>query len=374
VASYFSSDLVRTRGGKILSMTENAKDVFCIETRSVLEAIILESKYIKELKPFFNTREKDDKSYSYVVFTKEEFPRVLIMRGREIEKREDINILKKFGPFISKSELLEIMKFLRKLFPYRDKCKMGEKRGCFNFQIGLCPGTCIGIISKKDYMKNIKSIEEILKGKIDNLLKSLKKEMNSLAKKKEFEKALEIRNKINAFSYIKDIHLIKNEQGEQKEEDFRVESYDVSHISGKNRVGVMCVVEDGEVKKSEYKKFKLVEGKNDDLAGLAEILERRFKHKEWMYPNLIVIDGGRTHLNFAKKVLEHILSKEEASRIILTSLVKDEKHRAREILYTDNVDKLKKENYNKSIILANSEAHRFAISFHKFLRNKIKSK
>jgi excinuclease ABC subunit C len=373
VASYFASDLISTRGTKISGMIENAKDIFYIETTSVLEAILLESKYIKELKPFFNTREKDDKSYSFVVFTKEDFPRVLIMREREIEKKQDLKILKKFGPFVSKSELLEIMKFIRKLFPFRDKCKIGEKRGCFNFQIHLCPGTCVGRVSKVKYKKILKQIEKILSGNIKSLTRDLDKQMKSLAKRHNFEEAAEVRNKINSLLYVKDISLIKNEENNQIKDGLRIESYDVSHMSGANRVGVMVVLEGGELEKHKYKKFKLKERKNDDLAGLQEILERRFKHKEWKYPDLIVIDGGDTHLSKAKEILKSILTKEEFESILLVSVVKDNKHKAREILYSKNVDKSKKENYNESIILANAEAHRFAISYHKLLRNKIKS-
>lgn len=281
VVSYFSKDLIKTRGSKIISMIENAKDIFYIETNSVLEAIILESKYIKEFSPFFNTKEKDDKSYSYIVFTDEKYPRVLIMRGREIEKKTELKILKKFGPFVSKAELLEIMKFIRKIFPYRDKCKLNEKRACFNYQINLCPGACIGTISEKDYDKNLKNIENILTGNIEKLLKALEKDMKTLAKEEKFEEASKIRDKINAFQYIKDINFIKNNKIENGDmNNIRIESYDVSHISGKNRVGVMIVVEDGEFKKNEYKKFKLKENINDDIVGLLEMLERRFKHKE----------------------------------------------------------------------------------------------
>lgn len=374
VSSYFSNDLINTRGVKLLSMVENAKDIFYIETKSVLEAILLESKYIKELKPFFNTKEKDDKSYSYVVITKEEFPRVLIMRGREIEKDKTLNIQKKIGPFISKGELVEIMKFIRKIFPYRDKCKIQEKKPCFNYQLGLCPGTCIGLINKKDYNKNIQNIIKILDGKISTLIKNLEKEMNTLARENNFESAASIRDKIKAFNYIKDIHLIKKDRIDEnnRETELRIESYDVSHISGGSRVGVMVVIENGEFRKSEYKKFKLKEGKNDDLAGISEMLERRFAHKEWKYPNILVIDGGKTHLNYVYKFLKSVISEKELESISLFSVVKNDRHKAREVLSFSDVDKSKKENYNKLIILANEETHRFAINYHKLLRNKIK--
>ena len=381
VSSYFREDLNTSRGIKLVSMIENAKDIFFIETQNVLEAIILETNLIKKYSPFFNTKEKDDKSYSYVIFTKEKYPRVLIMRGREIDKNKDLKILKRFGPFISKSELIEIMKTLRKIFPYRDKCKLNEKRGCFNFMLKLCPGVCVNKIVEKDYLKNLKALEKILQGKTKNLIQDLEKDMKNYAKKEYFEKAKEIRDKIFAIQYLNDISLIKDDRKREESErdnlktnqdiNFRIEAVDVSHNSGQNRVGVMVVLENFEIKKSEYKKFKLEENKNDDLLGLKEILERRFSHKEWQYPNILVIDGGKTHLNFAFKILANILSKNELESILLVSVVKDEKHKAREILYLKDVDNSKKTKYNKYILLANIEAHNFAIRYHKSLKNRI---
>ena len=384
VGSYFNNDLINTRGVKIQSMIENVKDIFFLKTNSLLEAIILEAKYIKEFQPYFNTKEKDDKSHSFVVFTNEEFPRVLIMRGREMEK---IKTLKSFGPFVSKAELISIMKIIRKIFPFRDKCDLPPKKilgreflninlkPCFNYQIGLCPGVCIGKISEKDYKKNLDAIEKILSGENKKLVESLEKEMKRSAKEKDFEKAKEARDKIFSLNHLKEISLIKNyEDDDQNTNFFRIEAYDVAHISGSNRVGVMVVVEDGEIKTSEYKKFKLRELVNDDLRGLQEILERRFAHKEWKFPNLIIIDGGKTHLKFAKNLLKNILSKNEFEGIKILSVVKDDKHRAREILFESAVEKLEKEKYHKLIILANSEAHRFAIAYHKLLRNKIEKR
>lgn len=384
VGSYFNNDLINTRGTKIQSMIENVKDIFFVKTNSVLEAIILEAKYIKEFQPYFNTKEKDDKSHSYVVFTKEEFPRVLIVRGREMDKYK---VLKSFGPFVSKAELIGIMKIIRKIFTFRDKCDLPPKiikgreffnmnlKPCFNYQIGLCPGVCIGKISEKDYEKNLNAIEKILNGENKKLIESLEKEMKKSAKEENFEKAKEVRDKIFSLNHLREISLIKNYTGDEEgTNSFRIEAYDVAHISGSNRVGVMVVVESGEIKTSEYKKFKLTEKVNDDLRGLAEILERRFAHKEWRFPNLIVIDGGKTHLKFAKNILKNILPKKEFEEIKILSVVKDDKHRAREILFESAVEKLEKEKHHKLIVLANSEAHRFAINYHKLLRNKIEKR
>ncbi len=372
VFSYFSSDLINTRGVRIQSMIENTKDIFYLKTDSVLEAIILESKYIKKFQPFFNVKEKDDKSYSYIIFTKEDFPKVLIKRGRELEK-ENISILKKFGPFVSKVELVEIMKLIRKTFPYRDKCKIGEKRGCFNYQLGLCPGVCIGKISKAEYAKTLKNIEKILLGNIKSLLKDLDSEMKVLAKKQNFEEAAKLRDSINALTYLKEINFIKNREVDINNSlnSLRIESYDVSHLSGKNRVGVMVVGKDKEFQKAEYKKFKIKEDKNDDIAGLLEILVRRFGHKEWSKPNLIVIDGGKTHLEYIYKNLKKLVSEKELKDIVFTSLVKDEKHKAKDWLFLKKKDENKYKDLKDFIIKLNEETHRFAIKYHKSLRDKL---
>lgn len=368
VNSYFSKDIIKTRGVRIQSMVENAKDIFYIETNSVLEAIILESKYIKEYNPFFNIKEKDDKSYAYVVFVEEKYPRVLIRRGRDLEKDKSLKFSKKFGPFISKVELLEVMRFIRRMFPYRDKCKLNEKRGCFNYQLGLCPGVCIGAISEKEYAKNLKNIESILNGEIKNLLKSLEKEMTIAAKVENFERAVKLRDKIDMFNSLKDIAFIKNNNNNNDLMEIeRIESYDVSHISGSNRVGVMVVGTNGEVDKTQYRKFKLVEGKNDDLAGLVEVLKRRFQHTEWPNPDIILIDGGKTHLEYIYRALESILDKKVLSKIKFYSVVKDAKHKAKEVLGLSPVDNLSLKNF---LIKLNEETHRFAITYHKALRNK----
>lgn len=384
VASYLNKDLINSRGLKIKSMVESAKDIFFVKTNSVLEAIVLEAKYIKEFQPYFNTKEKDDKSHSYVIFIKEDFPRVLIVRGREINNHK---FSKSFGPFVSKTELVEIMKIIRKIFPFRDKCNLPTKKTqvkeflnenfkpCFNYQIKLCPGVCIDKISEKDYKKNLEAIQKILNGENKKLIDILEIEMKKFAKQKYFEKAKDARDKIFSLNHLKDMSLIKNNPVENLDKNsFRIEAYDVSHISGTNRVGAMVVVEENESKKDEYRKFKLEEKINDDLAGMREILERRFSHKEWKYPDLIVIDGGHTHLKFAKNVLKNILAKNEFEKIKILSVVKDDKHKARDILFESAVEKLEKERHHRSIILANNEAHRFAISYHKLLKNKIKKR
>jgi excinuclease ABC subunit C len=134
----------------------------------------------------------------------------------------------------------------------------------------------------------------------------------------------------------------------------------VAHISGTSVVGVMTVAENGELKKSDYRKFKIKIQKNDDVAALGEVLERRLKHQEWPYPDLIVVDGGTPQLNTARVKLQ-----KSGVDIPVVAVVKDQNHKAREILGNYSHD------LKNSILLANSEAHRFAIKYHRALRSRL---
>src|SRR3989344_2037269 len=267
VKSYFARDILLTRSPLIKKMLEEADKVEFVQTDSVLQALILEANQIKKHQPDHNSREKDDKSYNYVLITKEDFPRVLVERGRNLSalSRE---ALAKWGPFPHAGELREALKIIRRIFPFRDnKCKLppagGRSKACFNAQIGLCPGPCGGWISKKDYRKIIRHITFFFEAKKSELIKSLEKEMKALAKQHKFEEAEKVKRQLFVLDHIQDIALIK--QGVESIEKgnlFRIEAYDIAHISGTNVVGVMTVVEDGSLNKSQYRKFKIRGVKN----------------------------------------------------------------------------------------------------------------
>ena len=286
------------------------------------------------------------------------------MRIRDYEKKfTKKETLAVYGPFASLSQLREAMKIIRKMFPYRDTCEEGSQKKCFNAQLKLCPGVCIGQISETDYKKNISNIRKLFEGKKTEIKASLEKDMKEYAKRQLFEKAGVVRNTLFALDHIKDISLIKEEEIVSfKNKSFRIEAYDVAHISGTSRVGVMVVLEGHQIEKGEYRKFKLEEHTNDDYEGLRQILARRLKHTEWRYPDLIVIDGGVAHKQTAEKVLASL-----GLLIPCVSVVKDERHKPKDILG----DKVHVDYHKKDILLANAEAHRSAITYLKTLRNKI---
>lgn len=375
VRSYFSKDINETRGAQIVLMIEQAQKIDWQVVDSVLEALLLEANLIKKWKPKYNTREKDDKSFNCVVITDEQFPRVLVVRKREIDF-DELRTNKKvggykiktiFGPFPSGGSLREAMKLIRKIFPFRDKCippKNGFSKPCFERQVGLCPGVCTGEISSVQYKRHINLLKLFFEGKKKTLISGIKKEMRISAKEEKFEEASRLKRMLFSLLHIHDVALIKREALVINERNFRIEAYDIAHISGKQMVGVMTVLENGEVKKADYRKFKIRGFKDaNDTGAIAEILERRLNHPEWQFPDLIVVDGGRAQLNIACKIIKNL-----AVNSLVVSVVKDEKHRPREILGVINAWKGKEQ----QIFLANNEAHRFAIRYHRELRDKIR--
>ena len=366
VKSYFSKDLIETRGPLIVDMVFKATTIKWQETDSVLEALILESNLIKKYQPYYNTKEKDDKSWNYVCITDEIFPKVLIIRGKDIDfqnmSSKNQKIESYFGPYTSGMQLKEALKIVRRIFPFVDASSAKKDNYTFYRQLGLTPEVS-NESAQKTYKKNITNIKLFFDGKKKIVLNNLKKEMGVEADVQNFEEASRIRNQIFALGHINDIALIKDSDVVRKQKpNIRIEAYDVAHMSGKNMVGVVTVLEDGEVSKKEYRSFN-IQGFSDanDTGALEEILSRRFRHAEWGMPDLVVADGGEAQFRVAEQVLKRYQLK-----IPVVSVVKDEHHKPKDIL--GDGEFIKK--YKKEILLANSEAHRFSIVLHRKKRNK----
>ncbi|MEK7566229.1 MAG: GIY-YIG nuclease family protein, partial [Patescibacteria group bacterium] len=311
ILNYFQKNLLDPR---IKEMVSLARDIKYKKTENLLDAIVLEANLIKKYWPKYNIKDKDDRSFVYVAISKkDDFPKPIIVRGREVGKilsepvnsqiRKNIGInkisvrkqMQIFGPYQSLHLIKNALKIIRKIFPY-STCKIGSGKPCFDYQIGLCPGACVGAISKKDYKKNIENIAQLLKGNKKRLLKKLKKENP---------------NQAMALEHIQDVALLSGSEFENlklkiENSAKRIEGYDVSHLAGKETYGSMVVFANGEADKSQYRLFKIKSAPaNDDLRALEEIILRRFKHDEWQRPNLILIDGGRPQVSFISKTLRN---------------------------------------------------------------------
>ena len=372
VRSYFAPDLTDTRGDHIVRMVAEADKLYWEQASSVLEALILEANLIKRHMPPYNAASKDNKSFNYLVLTKEAFPKVLIVRGRELYQNwKDSQIKHLFGPFPQGLALQDAMKLVRKIFPYRDaKCVPCPEQNvpegsmckpCFNRQIGLCPGVCTGEMSKEEYAQQIKNICTLFSGNFKGLKRELTKQMKVAAEAEDFERAAMLRRQCAALEHIKDVSLIKAEKISSGG-GARIEAFDVAHTSGTETVAVMTVVNSGEAYRAAYRMFKIREARNNDVAALKEALERRLNHPEWPLPRAFAVDGGTAQLRAAEKVL-----KKAGVIIPVVGVVKNEKHQPERIIGDSYIARA----YEKDILLANKEAHRFALNWHRRRRGKI---
>jgi excinuclease ABC subunit C len=372
VKSYFSSDLIDTRGELTVDMVARSDNLKWQVADSVLEALIQEALLIKKHQPYYNIREKDDKSWNHVCITRParnathsvagggNLPIIIVERARNINFSEKRVGERKYsacyGPFTSGRDLSEALKLIRRIFPYLDeKSKAGYE---FYKQVHLVPD--VSTREKiAEYKKNIKNIKLFFEGKKKKILRNLEREMKAHAKSLRFERAGEVKGQIFALKHINDVALLKSDNI-RDHYSFRIEAYDIAHMSGKSMVGVMTVVDSGRPAKSEYRMFRIRTQKNsNDTGALTEVLRRRLNHREWPYPNLVVVDGGVAQLNAANELL-----RKQQVQIPVVSVLKDERHKPLKIL-GDSDSAL---NYKREILLSNNESHRFAITYHKKLR------
>ena len=368
VRSYFANDIKEKRSEVIEQMVADAKSIDWTVTDSVLEALILETNLIRTHQPRYNSRSTDDKSYNHLVITNEEWPRVLVVRGKDITARFTADQIKyEFGPFTSGSLFKEALKIIRKIFQFYDmdqpieaaRTKLARGQIDFNRQLGLYPNAN----ERARYLKTIKHIRLLFEGKKATIITELKRDMMRAAKIEHFEEAERNKRRIFALEHIQDVALIKNDLRQYRDEkNVRIEAYDIAHLQGDAMVGVMTVVEGGEVQKSEYRKFKIHSvTRSNDTAALKEVLERRFAHSEWPTPHVIAVDGSTAQKNVAERVL-----KQFALAIPVVAVVKDDRHRPVRLIAPKKID----DQFHNDILLANAEAHRFSIAYHREKRTK----
>ena len=352
VSSYF----LKAHDSRISKMVSEIKTIDFLVTLNALEALVLEARLVKQKSPPYNIKEKDDKSFLYIEITDENFPRVLLVRGKSKIIGE------RFGPFTSASSVRSAMKILRRIFPWHthEAKKIGTlKKPCFDYDIGLCPGTCVSLITRREYMKNIRNLKMFLTGKTEKLLISLKKEMIQSARKLNFEEAEIVKKKIFALTHVQDSSLLSETDSVFSTQE-RIESYDISNISGDSAVGAMVVFTNGTPDKDEYRKFKIrLLNTPNDVGMIKEIISRRLKNS-WPLPSLILVDGGLHQVNAAKNALA-----ERGLQIPVIGMIKGEDRKRIDLTgdYIQGIDK-------KILESARDEAHRFAISYHKSLRSK----
>jgi excinuclease ABC subunit C len=394
VMSYFQN---KHRDAKTRLLVEAVVSTDWIVARSEVEALFLESEFIKRYRPKFNIDLKDDKNFLYVKISAEDFPVISYVRRPMDDKAHY------YGPFTSSDALRRAMRMLRKVFPYVTH-ENWPKRGCLQYHLGLCPGPEEHAISSVEYRKLVRRLEMYLKGEQTKLMDQIERDMQRASKKMDYEAAARLRNQLTdlrsfgkqmifgdteAFDLTRDQALtgLADRLG-LKGIPRRIEAYDISHLGGTDNVASMVVFSDGVPNRDEYRRFKMNLKGNDDVGHMREVMVRRFgpgQASQWGRPDLLLIDGGQPQLaavlsvirpmgvdipaiGLAKREEEIIRARPEATVIAQTHL--------------DNGAWVSSNRDFESILLpadshvlqllqrVRDEAHRFAINYQTLLRGK----
>ena len=366
VQSYFGRDLA----SRTLAMVSQIADIEYRQAPTEAMALLLEAGLVHQYLPRYNVMLRDDKSFPLVKITNDDFPRICIVRKREDDGGRYL------GRYTSANLLREVLKVVRRYFPYRS-CKELPKKPCIYYRLGLSPAPCIGKISKQDYAKTIDNIALILEGKTETLIKRLTQQMELKSKAKEFEKAAEIRDQITAISLIgskragvspkDELEDLKNLLNLDKL-PLRIEAFDISNVYGKEATGSMVSFYKGYSDKDNYRRFRIKTIEQiDDYKMLAEVVRRRYfrvVEEKLTLPDLVLIDGGKGHLATAEKEIRQL-----GLKIATASIAKEFEHIY--VLGKDTPIKLKQDTPALNLIRRiRDEAHRFALAYHHVLRRK----
>ena len=486
VKSYFTG----THNKKTQTLVSKIEDLEYIIVNSEKEALLLENNLIKKYRPYFNIRLKDDKSYPYLMITKEEHPRLLMTRKY---KKNNKNIY--FGPYVDIKSATEVKKILDKIYPLR-KCNPVEKRPCMYYQIGECIGPCAKRITSDDYKSQISKIKSFLTGNTKEILSDLKNKMQEHIKNLEFEAAgqvhsyiksieVSVQNQVvadttnvdrdyigftfnndyiciqiflsrlgniierkveyfnlydtpeeilysyllqyyalnklpkeiyidevddNLLSDVVDCKVIIPKRGnhrkildtvkenatyylnnnlaieELKERKLQVtlnniaeklgvnsinsiDAFDNSNIMGVDAVSVKVNFTNGKKNTYNYRKFKIDESMGiNDVQTMKEVLYRNYKDRK-TNTELLIVDGGKNHLNVAIDVVHNTLG---LKQIKIIGLAKNDKH-ITEYIITDDYEIIEFPKTSAEYLFLKQiqdEVHRFAITYHRATKNK----
>lgn len=367
VSSYFYPR--RHLSERINILVSKIRDVEYIPTLTSAEALIYENSLIKQLNPKYNVALRDDKSYPMLKLTANEvFPRIFITR----QKKKDGALY--YGPFTNATLLKAALKILKERFPLRS-CNVMPKRVCLYYHLKQCPGPCEGKIDAAAYGAMVTELKFFLEGRRAELVKMMADRMKRASEAQDFEQAAILRDRIEALSVIKHNKVIYGPMNELEElrkvvgagcELVVIEAFDVSNIMGQEAVGSMIQFYKGRPRKSEYRHFKIrTVGSIDDYAMMREIVHRRYgrlMEEKRPLPDLIIIDGGRGHLNIALDELKKL----GLEKIPAIGIAKEFEH----IHRPDRKEPVILPKDSKALHLVErmrDEAHRFAISYHKKL-------
>ena len=366
-------------------------DADFMECESEVDALLVESRLIKDIQPQYNKIQKDDKSFPYLqISTYEDFPRV------EITREPESSGVKLYGPFASAGSLRGAVQVLQRIFKFRT-CSLdidaGDERWrwyrpCLLASIKQCTAPCNMRISREAYRKDIKRLQMFLSGKKSSLLKEMKTEMMEASKALNFEVAAKLRDEIKLLENLDrrgdldtheqpEVFHIDPKKGLEglrrvlklSETPRSIEGVDIAHLGGGETVASLVTFIDGLPFKPGYRRFKIKNVKGiDDFKSIHEVVSRRFQRlsdENDSFPDILLIDGGKGQLSSALAAFESL----EIKPPVLISLAKREE----EIFRPGESESIKLSRHAFSLRLlqcVRDEAHRFAQHYHHILRSK----
>jgi excinuclease ABC subunit C len=355
---------------RIATMMQRVASLDVRETASPAEALLLEAELIKERRPYYNVTFRDDKRYPLLKLTREAFPRLVIVRRRA----NDGAVY--FGPYTDAGLMREAVRYLRRVFPLRT-CKAFPKTPCLEYHLGQCLAPCAGFISEAKYQRIVDDLAAFLGGARDRLLRDLSRRMQRAARDRRFEEAARLRDQMRSLTSVitaKEKSLaagpLEQLQAALKlaAPPRRIEAFDISNIQGELAVGSMVVFTDGKPHKAHYRRFRIdtVAG-IDDYAMMREVIRRRYSGSlaaALPLPDLILVDGGKGQLSAALKELGAL-----SLRLPAIGLAKRFEHIM--LPQTDQpVVLLPTSPVLHLVQHIRDEAHRFAITYHRRLRER----
>jgi excinuclease ABC subunit C len=397
VGSYFvpSVDL----GPRKQPMLDRVVDVEVIECEGEWEALLMESRLIKDIRPHFNDLLTDDKTFPYLVITtRDEFPGVFVTRTPSDPAYRGAKI---YGPFTSVYALRDAVQLLQRVFKYRtctldiraDDPRNTRFRPCLLHAIGQCTAPCANRISKEAYRGDVKRFIRFLGSKRSVMIRELRKEMEAASTKLDFERAAALRDQVRAIEKLDErekrnlgaatdwqpevtsfaVDPSAGLQSLQKtlclETEIRcMEAIDIAHLSGGETVGSKVCFIDGRPFKNSYRRYRIRNAGNDDYMAIREVVSRRYRDAgdgQELFPDVILIDGGLGQLHAALEAFEQLAMHPP----MVISLAKKQ-----ELIYVQQRHepvRLGRENAGLRLAQAmRDEAHRFAQHYHHILRRK----
>ncbi len=386
VSQYFQGP----RDPKTVLWTVQVREIETLRTPSEVDALLLEARLIKDIRPKYNKERKDGKTFPFLQITVDEpFPRVEVTR----DPRPGAAL---YGPFTDAGALRQAVQIFQRVFRFRtcelsidpENPKLRLQRPCLLHWIARCTAPCAGLVTSERYAQDIAALRMFVEGGREPLLRDLTDRMKRAAGQMQFEAAAVLRDQIRALEGLSQRGSFSDRpeatplplRPEEAMEDLQkvlglaarprlVEGIDIATIAGEDSVGSLVTFVDGIPYKDGYRRFRIRRVKGvDDFAAIREVVERRYRRVlagEEPLPDLILVDGGAGQLGAACAVLGEL----ELAHLPVVGLAKRE-----ELLYR-STHRQPLALPRRALALrflqhVRDEAHRFAQGYHHLLRSK----